>query len=132
MDKRAMMGIGAIAVVIVITFGALILLSGSTVTVDESQDGSTVEMSYGDTLELKLVGNPTTGFNWQTTEVDDAILRQEGEPEFEPETELIGSKGVVTITYSAVGTGTTPLTLEYKPVAGGDVERIFSITVVVS
>ncbi len=132
MDKRAMMAIGAVVAVVVVAVVAFLVLSGGTVTVDESQNGSTIEMSNGDTLELKLLGNPTTGFNWQTTEVDAAILTQDGDPKFEPETELIGSKGVVIIKYKAVGTGTTPLTLEYKPVAGGDVERTFSITVVVS
>ncbi len=68
--------------------------------------------------------------NWKTTSIDSSVLEQDGEPTFEPEAELLGSSGVVIIKYKVVGSGTSPLALEYGPVAGGDAERTFSITVV--
>lgn len=132
MDRRGWL-VGIIAVLAVIgLLSAIILISRDTIVVTEDQSGQTIAINDRDTLELQLTGNPTTGHNWQTVEIDNSVLEQDGDPSFDPDTELMGSPGVITIRYDAVGTGTSPLRLEYKPVAGGDAVNTFELTVVVS
>lgn len=132
MDRRAWVwGIVGVLVAIVV-FSLIILISHDTIVVTEDQNGQTVELNDRDTLELQLTGNPTTGYNWETVDIDNAVLEQDGDPTFSADTELLGSPGVITITYNAVAAGTSPLKLEYKPVAGGDVANTFEVTVVVS
>lgn len=130
MDRRMWIGIAAVIVVIAAVLIAVNLLGGETVVIDQDQSGATVQVSDGDTVEVKLAGNPTTGFNWETTEADSTVIEQEGDPVFDADEELLGSPGVVTITYTIVGSGTSPLTLEYKPVSGGEATDTFSVTIV--
>lgn len=105
--------------------------SSSTVEVGPSDDGTTVDLSEGDTLEVQLEGNPTTGFNWAVTDtIDTAVLEQDGDPTFDADAELSGSPGVVTLKFKAVGSGSSPLNLEYKAVSGdAAAERTYSLTV---
>jgi inhibitor of cysteine peptidase len=67
----------------------------------------------GDTLVIKLEGNPTTGYNWLVTSVDKAILEQQGEPVFKADSTLVGSGGMLTLTFKAIAAGTTNLQLGY-------------------
>jgi inhibitor of cysteine peptidase len=101
------------------------------VEVGPSDDGTTVDLSESDTLEVQLEGNPTTGFNWQVVDtIDTAVLEQDGDPTFDADAELAGSPGVVTLRFKAVGSGSSPLNLEYKAVAGdGAAEATYSLTV---
>lgn len=105
--------------------------SSSTVQVGPTDDGTTVDLSVGDTLEVQLEGNPTTGFNWQVADtIDPTVLEQDGDPSFDANDDRFGSPGVVTLTFKAVSTGTSPLDLEYKAVSGDAVaERTYSLTV---
>ena len=77
----------------------------------EADNGRLIELNVGDTLEITLPGNPTTGFQWEVSAIDSAILRQVGEPEFEPLSNAVGSGGNVTLRFEAVGTGQTVLKL---------------------
>ncbi|MDQ1336481.1 MAG: inhibitor of cysteine peptidase, partial [Thermodesulfobacteriota bacterium] len=46
--------------------------------------GRTVELGIGETLEVVLSGNPTTGYVWDVASLDRDILKQVGETEFKP------------------------------------------------
>lgn len=56
--------------------------------VDEAFSGRTVEMTLGETIEVQLNENPTTGFRWQLTSdgspacalVDDRFITPVGPP----------------------------------------------------
>jgi predicted secreted protein len=130
MDKRIWIGVGAVIVVIAAVVIAVNVLGGSTLVVEQSQDGATVQASVGDTIELKLAGNPTTGFNWSTTDIDAAVLEQDGDPSFDADDDSLGSPGVVTMTYTVVGSGSSPLQVSYGPVSGGEATETFAVTVV--
>jgi inhibitor of cysteine peptidase len=115
---------------------ALVLLlsacsSSSTVQVGPSDNGTTVSLSEGDTLEVQLEGNPTTGFNWQVTDtINTSVLEQDGDPSFDANDDRFGSPGVVTLNFKAVGTGSSPLDLEYKAVSGdAAAEQTYSLIV---
>lgn len=83
------------------------------VRVDDEDAGSVVRLAPGEMLVVELDGNPSTGYNWFVESVDERVLRQEGEPEFEAERDLPGSPGIVTLRFVAVAEGSTTLALAY-------------------
>lgn len=85
----------------------------STTKLTEADAGRSIELRVGDKLEVTLPGNPTTGFQWEVEAGDEAILRQIGEPEFEPSSSAVGSAGKVTLRFEAVGAGQMGLKLIY-------------------
>lgn len=83
------------------------------VRVDDEDAGSIVRLAPGETLVVELDGNPSTGYNWFVESIDETVLRQSGEREFEAERDLTGSPGIVTLRFTAVAAGTTTLELAY-------------------
>jgi inhibitor of cysteine peptidase len=112
----------------------LCVAAPASLTLSEADAGSAVTLAVGDTIEVVLDGNPTTGFTWETAAVDASVLRQLGEPEFEPESALIGAGGTFTFRFEAVAPGQTTLRLVYhRPWETGiPPERTFEVTVDVS
>ena len=76
--------------------------------------GSTVSMRVGETLEISLEGNPTTGYTWELAPDDQGLLVRQGEAEFKAESALLGSGGLVTLRFKALRPGTTELKLIYQ------------------
>ena len=52
-------------------------------------NGDSITLEKGQQLVISLEGNPTTGYNWELVEFDQAILRQVGEPEYKSDSMLI-------------------------------------------
>jgi inhibitor of cysteine peptidase len=100
---------------------------------EAGDDGSQVELKRGQFLVVNLAGNPTTGYSWETAGFDDQILRQVGEVEFTPDSELIGSGGVQTLRFEAQQSGQTALKIVYRRPWETGVEplKTFSLRVVV-
>lgn len=121
------------AVLGILLFFSLTACSGKTMKITEDMNGQTVTLKPGETLSLSLSGNPTTGYNWEVDEVDQAILAPQGEADYESDSMLIGSGGVYTFKFSAVETGTTTLKLKYYRSFETDVPPVetFEIAVVV-
>ncbi len=103
----------------------------STVKVGEEANGQTIELTTGQKLQIKLVGNPTTGFNWDVSEIDESVIKQSGEAEYKSDSNLIGSGGMFTYNFEAVQPGVTTLKLIYHRSWEKDIppEQEFSITV---
>lgn len=74
---------------------------------------SRVKMYTGNTLEVILKGNPTTGYNWVVDYVDLAILKQVGETEFKADKNARGSGGIITMRFEALASGQTVLRFIY-------------------
>ena len=83
------------------------------VAVNEEMNGGSVVLEQGQTLVLKLTSNPTTGYDWEIVDLNTAILEQVGEVEYKSDSALIGSGGVNTYTFKAVGSGNMQLSLVY-------------------
>jgi inhibitor of cysteine peptidase len=81
--------------------------------VDEEMNGGSVVLEQGQTLVLKLASNPTTGYDWEIVDLNGAILEQVGEVDYKSDSALIGSGGVNTYTFKAVGSGNVKLSLVY-------------------
>ncbi len=110
--------------------------AGQEVRIGDADQGSTVELATGQTLVVSLVSNPTTGYSWGIMEVDDAILAQQGEVEYQqdPSSEgLVGAGGTEFFRFSAQKAGETTLSLGYRRPWEADVEPIavFTVQVVV-
>lgn len=81
-----------------------------------ADNGKQISLKTGDIFTVTLDSNVTTGYSWQVTELDQAVLVQEGEPEYKqaPGSEgSVGAGGTETFRFKAVGSGTTSLGLGY-------------------
>jgi inhibitor of cysteine peptidase len=107
--------------------------SGKTTKLDSEMNGQTITVKTGETIELKLAGNPTTGFDWIVQNLDTTILSQSGEYSYKSDSNLVGSGGVMTFKFKAEAAGTTTLTLYYMRAWEKDVEpaQVYSVTVIV-
>lgn len=94
--------------------------------------GSTVELNTGDSLELVLEGNPTTGYTWETESNDPAVIQPAGEPEFTPDSEAIGSGGTYSFRFTAVANGEDTLKLIYHRTFEKNVPEIKSCEVTIN
>lgn len=108
----------------------------SALGLSEEDSGSTAQLRVGDTIDVTLAGNPTTGFTWETEAVDASVLKQLGEPEYVPDPHpvgVVGSGGKFTFRFEAVASGQTLLRLVYhRPWETGVApEKTFEVTVVV-
>jgi inhibitor of cysteine peptidase len=83
------------------------------VKLDAGDNGSQVELKSDQTLVISLEGNPTTGYTWEVAELDEGVLKQVGETEFEAESDAVGSGGVQTLRFETVNSGQTDLELVY-------------------
>jgi inhibitor of cysteine peptidase len=83
-------------------------------TLSEADSGKTIEFKTGQIVSITLEANPTTGYTWDVVEAPSVqVMRQVGEIEFEPESDLIGAGGVQTVRFEVVNPGQTSLTLAY-------------------
>lgn len=103
------------------------------VRITEADAGSTVELHQGQTLEVALPGNPTTGYTWEVVPGAESVLERQGEPAFEAESELLGAGGVMTLSFEANGQGEATLSLIYHRTFEPGVAPLqtFEVTVVV-
>jgi inhibitor of cysteine peptidase len=87
----------------------------------------------GDTIKVTIEGNPTTGFIWETEDLNIAQLQQLGEPEYTAASNLLGSAGTYVFTFKVVGSGETSLKLIYHRTWEENVqpEQTFEVTVLV-
>ena len=118
-------------------FLAMAILPGcsspvETLTLDD--DGVRVVLSEGDTIEVALDGNATTGFSWVLVEFDDDVVAVEGDSAYEVEdTELVGVGGTWTWVLVARQPGETIVRFAYQRSWEDEPpEATFSFTVSVS
>ena len=102
--------------------GALLILPGHAqlrkmMRVDESFDGREVVLQVGETLEIRLAENASTGYRWSVPpklkRKFDRTLR-EREQTVEGAGKPVGSPGVRYLYFEAIGTGTAELELHYR------------------
>lgn len=101
----------------VLLVGAVLLLSGCFVltVLDESDNGTVKSIKIGNTLLIRLAGNPTTGFVWERTDsLLEAVLEPLDEGVFIPDDEnLVGAGGVWEFRFRTLTFGSTPIDFVY-------------------
>jgi len=87
----------------------------SAVTLRTEHNGTSVTLEEGQTLEIALPSNPSTGYSWLVAAMP-ACLESAGESVFESEAAagVVGAGGTETLTFTATQAGSGPLALEYK------------------
>ena len=84
-------------------------------------------------LAVRLDSNPSTGYSWQVSQVDDAVLKQQGEPQFiQPADAPPGAGGAQVFLFTAAAGGSTTLTLVYKRSFEPNVAPVQTFTVQVT
>jgi inhibitor of cysteine peptidase len=122
-----------VAALLALALGACSASTPKQVNLSEKDAGRTVQLPVGGTLNVVLDGNPTTGYTWEVAGGDTAVIKQEGEAQFKPNTSALGSPGKMTLSFTGVAAGQTVLKLIYYRPFEKDVPPLntFEVTVVV-
>ncbi len=89
------------------------------IKIGEADQGRTLAVEVGGTIEVSLAGNPTTGYVWAAAldDKDAAFFEQVGEPAYvqgSAEDGVVGAGGTYTFTFKPVAKGKATLTLVYE------------------
>ena len=98
----------------------------------EADNGTSVDLKTGETFTISLEGNPTTGYSWEVSSIDPAVVEQVGEPDFKSDSKLIGAGGMFTFTFKAVSPGSAPVMLVYHRSWEKDVTPMYEYQVTVN
>ena len=106
------------------------------IELDAAADGNLIKLNKGQTLKIGLEADPSRGFNWAPSAIDESILRQAGTHYAARSTNWVvfkKSTGVQTLLFEAIDVGQTALTLVYRRQGGEDTEfsDLFSVRLVV-
>jgi inhibitor of cysteine peptidase len=75
----------------------------------------TIDIKQGQTLEVELEANPTTGYSWDVTgSVNAGVLRQKRKFKYIPESDLVGAGGIQIFYFEGLQRGKAELTFEYR------------------
>lgn len=134
--------VGTIAVLLALSVsvpgcGLLDFIRGlppAEVTLTEADSGRMIDLTPGQNLVITLVANPSTGYTWEATALNQNLLQQVGQPAFTSDNPgLAGAPGHMTFRFKAVHIGQTTLTLIYhrsfEP--GVPPSKTFSVTVII-
>ena len=104
-----------------------------TITIGESQDNTDVHAQVGDTLEIRLSENATTGYRWALDNPDPALFAA-GTAGAEYPGAALGSGGTAILRVRTLAKGDGTLRLKYWRSFEGDagIVRRFSVKVHVS
>ncbi len=95
----------------------LLFMAGTKPAVyGERSDGQAIDIQVGDTFEVALPENPTTGFGWEVTEGLGDVIEQDGVPRYAPDRSnphMTGGGGIIAFHFKAVAAGTAELKLAY-------------------
>ena len=103
------------------------------VSIAWSEVGQGVGLEVGDTLEVVLPANRSTGYDWEIGFYNQSVLEPYGEPEFSSNSENLGAEESERLHFKAIGEGETQLILVYqRPFENEGVDQqTFEISVVV-
>ncbi len=121
--------------VILIIWGIFWLHRPKPITLNENDDGKTINVKVGQVIYIKLQSNPSTGFDWHIKTKPD-IVEAVGSVEYINNTDekLVGAPDTTQFEFKAVKKGTGKLTLIYKRNWEGELpsSQMFSITINIS
>jgi inhibitor of cysteine peptidase len=105
-----------------------------SISLTAADAGKQVSIKVDEQVVITLDGNPSTGYTWESKDLDTALFEQVGDTVFQSSNPgLVGSGGTLTLTFRALKSGTSPLLLVYhRPwEVGIDPIATFEITVTV-
>ena len=117
--------------------GSSASVAGGPLKLGEADNGKAYTVKVGDTIEVIIPGNPTTGFNWTAAlaENDAVVIQQIGEPAYASEASdgtVVGTGGIYTFTFKAAAKGEGLLKLVYaRPWESVEPEQTFAVTLTI-
>jgi inhibitor of cysteine peptidase len=78
----------------------------------ENEDGRTAQVRVGETIEVTLPENASTGYSWTVDRLDADIVQQHSAESRNP-AKAIGASGTIVFTFEAVKAGTGEIALKY-------------------
>ncbi len=70
------------------------------IKITKVENGKTIEVKVGGEIVVELDGNPSTGYTWETKDLDASLLQQVGEIAFKSSNPgMIGAGGKLTLTF---------------------------------
>ena len=136
MSKRSILitGVAAVALVAAGTLAAMAMSSdgsSSPQSFTVADNGKAIEIGVGETFSVLLEGNPTTGYGWQVKTTDESVVSS-AEPTYVTDSDLVGSGGLYTFTFTATGPGQMQVELVYlRPWEQAEPLQTFTLTVTV-
>jgi inhibitor of cysteine peptidase len=103
-----------------------------TVILTSADNGNKVVVREGGQVIIHLESNPSTGYTWEAKDLDTTMFQQVGDAVFTSSNPgLVGSAGILVLTFQAIKPGSSTLTLVYhRPwETGVDPVNSFSVTV---
>jgi inhibitor of cysteine peptidase len=82
----------------------------------EKDNGALVQVRRGAKITIELKENPTTGYRWTISNIDEAFLKPEGDEFLPPDRKTPGAGGVRRFFLRAEGAGSTTVSLIDKRV----------------
>ena len=101
----AIAGLLVAGIVVALLLGWRPLGADGVHELDAGDDGTVVEVEVGEEVVVSLEGNATTGYSWQVTAVDSAVLSPRGDPDYESSSDAAGAGGTYTFHFDALGAG---------------------------
>ena len=119
----------------VVLLGTVLFLSGclGPIVLTEADNGTVKSIKVGETLLIRLAGNPTTGFVWERTDsLLEAVLEPLDEGVFIPDDEnLVGAGGVWEFRFRTLTFGSTPIDFVYWRPWEEEIVDTFSVMIIV-
>lgn len=95
-------------------------------------NSSEIDVNLGEEFVIVLDGNPTTGYQWMTENIDEAFIKFLSS-KYEPSSNTPGSGGRYVWTFRAVAQGKSNITMKYLRPWEKDIEpikkQVFSINI---
>ena len=109
---------------------------GNKINLSMDYNGRQIELTNGQTFNVTLETNPSTGYSWEVVELNNNILHQIGETETEPnitQKNMVGVPVMHTFQFQVINTGQTTLSIVYHRIWEKDVASLntFSIDIFV-
>ena len=129
--------VAAVAILTVVGCGSETVETTTTTMPDDSgrlYGPGEVTLEVGQSIDVILAANPTTGYTWSAAVGDDAVATV-GEPFYEPDANpqgMSGAGGTSTFTITAVGPGRTEVVLSKAREWEEGVDPVEQVTVTVT
>ncbi len=78
------------------------------------RDETSVDVDIGDIFSIELASNATTGYAWESTIGDEAVLLEVDHRYLSPTTTQVGAGGYERFMYEAMASGDTTIEFEYR------------------
>jgi len=88
----------------------------TVIKLNKNDSGKTIELDTGNILEITLIANNTTGYQWKISNINSSILKKISEEYFPDKASqnIVGSGGKFVVKFKAENIGNSSLEMVYR------------------